>query len=245
MRRVDSVTARPPLGTGGTPVKGRNRKPEKAFHTGWTIAKNRKNCYTLNYGNFQDGLFTAALCPSPAKQGAEIRRPGIFPELPVKRIRRNFFLLWGFLIIAAAYSQSGGRVMYVATKNAELKSSTGFFADTVITLQYGDQVTVVRENGRWTEVRPARRPSISGWILANSLTSKRIISSGSGTSASADELALAGKGFSEEVEQAYKGRGGPPAANYAEIDAMEALSVSRQDLYNFLVEGRLNTGEQQ
>jgi uncharacterized protein YgiM (DUF1202 family) len=135
--------------------------------------------------------------------------------------------------------------MYVATRNAELKSSTGFFADTVITLQYGDQVTVVRENGKWIEVKPAKRPSVSGWILGNSLTSKRIISSGTGTgtSASADELALAGKGFSEEVEQAYKSRGGASAANYAEIDAMEILIVSRQELYDFLVEGHLNTGE--
>jgi uncharacterized protein YgiM (DUF1202 family) len=141
------------------------------------------------------------------------------------------------------YSQSGGRVMYVATRNAELKSSTGFFADTVITLQYGDQVTVVQENGKWMEVRPAKRSSVSGWILANSLTSKRIISSGTGTSASADELALAGKGFSEEVEQAYKSRGGASAAHYAEVDAMETLIVSRQELYNFLVEGHLNTGE--
>jgi uncharacterized protein YgiM (DUF1202 family) len=159
-------------------------------------------------------------------------------------MKRNLFLIWGILILgsAAVYSQSGSRVMFVATKNAELKSSTGFFADTVITLQYGDQVTVVQENSRWMEVRPAKRPSVSGWILTNSLTSKRIIS-GTGTSASADELALAGKGFSEEVEQSYKSRNSASAANYAEIDAMEAQTVSRQELYDFLLEGHLNTGE--
>jgi uncharacterized protein YgiM (DUF1202 family) len=161
-------------------------------------------------------------------------------------MKRKLFLIWVILVmsITAVHSQSGGsRIMYVATKNAELKSSTGFFADTVITLQYGDQVTVVQENSRWMEVKPAKRPSVSGWILANSLTAKRIISSGPGTSASADELALAGKGFSEEVEQAYKNRGGASAANYAEIDAMEALTVPLQSLYDFLVEGHLNTGE--
>jgi hypothetical protein len=162
-------------------------------------------------------------------------------------MKRNIVLVWIILVSGAAalYAQAGGRIMYVATKNAELKSSTGFFADTVVTLQYGDQVTVLRESGRWLEVRPIKRPSISGWILANSLTGKRIISSGSGASASADELALAGKGFSEEVEQAYRNRGGAPAANYAEVDAMEAISVSPQELYEFLVEGHLNTGEEQ
>jgi uncharacterized protein YgiM (DUF1202 family) len=161
-------------------------------------------------------------------------------------MKRKLFLIGGILLInaAALHSQSGGRIMYVATKNVELKSSTGFFADTVITLQYGDQVTVVQENGRWMEVKPAKRPSVNGWILTNSLTSKRIIS-GAGTSASANELALAGKGFSEEVEQAYKNRGGAAAENYAEIDAMETLIVPLQDLYDFLLEGHLNTGERQ
>jgi uncharacterized protein YgiM (DUF1202 family) len=163
----------------------------------------------------------------------------------MERSKRSLFLVLGILIIGtvAVYAQSGGRVMYVATRDAELKSSTGFFADTVITLQYGDQVTVLRENGKWMEVKPAKRPSSSGWILGNSLTSKRIISSGSGTSASADELALAGKGFSEDVEQAYKSRASASAANYAEVDAMEALTVSREELHKFLVEGHLNTGE--
>jgi uncharacterized protein YgiM (DUF1202 family) len=162
-------------------------------------------------------------------------------------MKRNLVFIWIILASGAAalYPQTDGRIMYVATKNAELKSSTGFFADTVITLQYGDQVTVLGESGRWLEVRPARRPSVSGWILANSLTGKRIISSGSGASASADELALAGKGFSEEVEQAYRNRDSASAANYAEVDAMEAISVSPQELYDFLVEGHLNAGEQQ
>jgi hypothetical protein len=189
---------------------------------------------------FEYGVFSI-------KKDAKVCKYGRFLEIFMKRNKQSLFFAWGILIIAvtAAHSQSGvNRIMYVATKNAELKSSTGFFADTVITLQYGDQVTAVRENGKWTEVRPAKRPSISGWLLSNSLTSKRIISSGSGTSASADELALAGKGFSEEVEQAYKSRGGASAANYADIDAMEALAVSREDLYTFLVEGRLKTGEE-
>jgi hypothetical protein len=180
------------------------------------IEKIRKNCYTLN-----------------------------MIKMSMKRNKHNLFLALGILMIgtAAVHAQPGSRVMYVATRDAELKSSTGFFADTVITLQYGDQVTVLRENGKWMEVKPAKRPSVSGWILANSLTSKRIISSGSGTSASADELALAGKGFSEEIEQAYKSRAGGSAANYAEVDAMEAFTVSVEELYRFLVEGHLNTGE--
>jgi uncharacterized protein YgiM (DUF1202 family) len=156
--------------------------------------------------------------------------------------KRLLLILFGVLSISGITAQNQGRIMYVATKNVELKSSTGFFAETVIVLQYGDQVTVVRENGKWMEVQPVRQPSRTGWILTNSLTSKRIVS-GAAASASADELALAGKGFSREVEQSYKKRISGSVANYQEIDAMEALSVSKQELYDFLTEGHLNKGD--
>ncbi|MDR3337687.1 MAG: hypothetical protein LBT16_10830 [Treponema sp.] len=156
--------------------------------------------------------------------------------------KRLLLILFGVLSISGITAQTQGRIMYVATKNVELKSSTGFFAETVVVLQYGDQVTVVRENGKWREVQPVRQPSLNGWILANSLTSKRIVS-GAAASASADELALAGKGFSQEVERSYKKRTSGSVVNYQEIDAMEEISVSRQELYDFLTEGHLNKGD--
>ncbi|GHV87678.1 hypothetical protein AGMMS50267_00380 [Spirochaetia bacterium] len=149
-------------------------------------------------------------------------------------------LIAGIAVVAGAAAQTAqGKVMYVATKNAELKSSTGFFADTVAVLQYGEQVTVIRENGKWLEIRPVNRTTLTGWLLANSLTSKRIVA-GTAASASADELALAGKGFSEEVEIAYKKNA---SVSYVEIDAMETLMVSKQDLYDFLIQGHLKTGD--
>jgi hypothetical protein len=127
--------------------------------------------------------------------------------------------------------------MYVAVKSAALKSSTWFFAGTRGTLQMGDTVTVLQENGKWAEVRSAAG-SLTGWIASASLTAKRVVASGS-ASASAGELALAGKGFNQEVENAYKQNG---ALDYAPIDALEAQNVSVEDLYNFIVEGRLTGG---
>jgi uncharacterized protein YgiM (DUF1202 family) len=149
-------------------------------------------------------------------------------------------LIVGMVVIAGAAAQtSQGKTMYVATKNAELRSSTGFFAQTVAVLQYGEQVTVIRETSKWMEVRPVTRATLTGWLLANSLTSRRIVA-GAAASASADELALAGKGFSAEVENAYK-RNAP--VNYVEIDAMEAQNVSKEDLLDFLRQGHLKEGD--
>ncbi|MDR2257993.1 MAG: hypothetical protein LBE14_02460 [Treponema sp.] len=139
---------------------------------------------------------------------------------------------------AGAQMARGGTV-YVAAKSIALKSSTGFFARTQGTLAYGDAVTVIQIHGKWAEVRSAARSSLTGWTAASNLTAKRIIS-GSSTTATNKEVALAGKGFSQEVENAYKADG---KLNYADVDKTEAITVSEQDLFTFLNDGHLALGE--
>jgi SH3-like domain-containing protein len=144
----------------------------------------------------------------------------------------------GIMALSGAAAQSlRGKTLYVAIKSAALKSSTGFFAGTRATLKLGDSVTVLQEKGKWVEVRAQAG---SGWIASSSLTSKRIIASGA-TSASAGEIALAGKGFNQEVENAYKQSG---TLNYAAIDAIEAQTTPADVLQRFLEEGRLAMGDQ-
>jgi hypothetical protein len=147
----------------------------------------------------------------------------------------------GMAVLCGLAAQS--QTMYVATKNVSLKTGTGLFAGTVpgITLQYGDQVVVLRESTGWMQVRPAKDPAKTGWVRTNSLSLRRIVS-GSNTSASAGELALAGKGFSADVENSYRQSSGAQL-NYAEIDRMEAQVVEPQDLFQFLDQGGLNKGE--
>jgi hypothetical protein len=58
------------------------------------------------------------------------------------------------------------------------------------------------------------------------------------TSASGDELALAGKGFSKQVENEFKGKN--PNINYAWIDRMEKFVVSQKQSQQFLKEGELS-----
>jgi hypothetical protein len=57
---------------------------------------------------------------------------------------------------------------------------------------------------------------------------------------SANEVALAGKGFNQEVEDAYRNQGN---LNYADVDLVEAITVSEDDLRRFLEEGRLSMGD--
>jgi SH3-like domain-containing protein len=129
--------------------------------------------------------------------------------------------------------------MYVTAKTIEVKSSTSFFADTLGSLAYGAPVSVLQEYGKWAQIKSTEPPGLSGWVAVASLTAKRIIV-GSSTSASANEIALAGKGFNQEVENAYRQNG---TLNYEAIDDMEAIRIPNRQLFSFLQEGRLARGE--
>jgi uncharacterized protein YgiM (DUF1202 family) len=130
--------------------------------------------------------------------------------------------------------------MYVAAKQAEVKSGTGLLAEKRGTVVYGEQVTVLQVDGKWSEIRSTGQSAISGWVSTSALTSRRIVATGATTSASASDLALAGKGFSARTEQKYKNA---DSLNYTQVDRMEAETVSNQALYDFLTEGQLKKGE--
>jgi len=148
-----------------------------------------------------------------------------------------------FTAVSAIQAQaSKGGTMYVAAKTVELKSSVGFFASAKGTLAYGAAVTVLQINGNWAEVRSTANSSLSGWTAVANLSAKRIVSgaaTGAATGATASEVALAGKGFNQEIENAYKANG---RLNYADVDRTEAQHVSKKELQDFIIEGHLSQG---
>ena len=146
-----------------------------------------------------------------------------------------------FIAGFAAAQVARGGTLYVAVKSVPLKSSTWFFAGTKGTLNYGDRVTVLQVNGKWVEVRSVTNSSLSGWTQSANMSAKQIVSGNTGT-ASAQDIALAGKGFNQEVEDVYKAKGN---LNYADVDRTERISVSETDLLRFIEEGHLSKGDQQ
>jgi uncharacterized protein YgiM (DUF1202 family) len=153
-------------------------------------------------------------------------------------MKRLMFIALFCLAAVGLFAQRAGSTMYVNVNSASLKSSTGFFASSTGTVRYGDQVTIVSVNGKWSQIRTG---NTTGWIPSASLTTKRISTQGNTANASASEIALAGKGFSPEVEAEYKKSGEP--LNYTAIDAMERVTVTDGDLLAFIEEGHLAKGE--
>ena len=146
-----------------------------------------------------------------------------------------FVLLIIIISNISIFSQSQERTMYVAVKSADVKSSSGAFAEKRGVVNLGDVVTMIRASGNWAEIRT--RTSLSGWVALSSLSSKRV--TGTGLSSSAGEIALAGKGFSPETEVEYKKNG----LDYAWVDRMETLIIPENELRKFVEDGRLARGQ--
>jgi len=156
-------------------------------------------------------------------------------------MKKNLVMLClGLFVVASAIPAQArkGGTMYVAVKTVELKSAAGFFASAKGNLAYGAAVTVLQIDDKWAEVKSVSSPSVSGWVSIANLSAKRVVSNTS-TGATAQEVALAGKGFNQEIENAYKSGG---KLNYADVDRTEAQKVSSRELRDFISEGRLFTG---
>ena len=130
--------------------------------------------------------------------------------------------------------------MSVQIRKGSLRAAPSFLGKITGPVGYGDRVTVLEEKGAWRRV--AAPSGDRGWIHLSALTEKRIVLQAGGadvqTSARADEVALAGKGFSEQVETAYRRRN--PQLKYAWLDRMEGYAVSAEEMAAFLRDGGLD-----
>ena len=156
----------------------------------------------------------------------------------MKKMIIMFCLYICVAVLLPAQTSRGTSTMFVAIRTLNLRTSTGFFASTTSTLEYGHEVTVLQTSGDWMEISSVSNPGINGWAKSASLTPRRILP-GDETSTVAREVALAGRGFNQEVENSYMESG---ELNFADVDRVEAQRVTVNQLRNFLVEGHLSQG---
>lgn len=143
------------------------------------------------------------------------------------------FMTWlAVMGSVAAY----GETLSVQVKSGEVRSTPSFLGKIVGRLPYGAQVASTGERGDWLGVSGA---GVRGWMHRSALTDKKIVFRAGAANvnqyATSDELSLAGKGFNEEVENAYKARN--PNVDFTWIDQMEAVTVSQSEMLRFLQEG--------
>ena len=147
------------------------------------------------------------------------------------------------LMCCAALMATGAwaaKEMSVQVRDGQLRNRASFLGTVTATVAYGDRVTVSQTQAGWCEVATAAGKT--GWIHESALTPKKVVLA-SGTadarvqSVGSEEVALAGKGFSKEVEAEYKKQN--QDVDYTWVDWMGQQTVSSERLVAFLKQGNL------
>jgi hypothetical protein len=181
--------------------------------------------------------------------------PGVGENLPLgvtigsrRRImtrRGRIILITLFLSLSLVFSGSAEpqKIMNVQIREGQVRSTPSFLGTISAKLSYGDRVEIIQDQGPWKKV--AARGGVQGWMHVSALTAKNIVlKAGSGnvrTSATGGEIALAGKGFSEEVERQYKKLN--HNLDYTWVDRMERFQVSPEQMQAFLKQGNVVPAE--
>ena len=147
------------------------------------------------------------------------------------------WILAGCMALAATAAWAA-KEMSVQVRDGQLRNRASFLGTVVGTVAYGDRVTVNQTQAGWCEVSIAGK---TGWIHESALTPKKVVLA-SGTAdaragASGEEVALAGKGFSKEVEAEYKKQN--KNVDYTWVDWMGRQTVPSEQLVEFLKQGDL------
>ncbi len=126
----------------------------------------------------------------------------------------------------------------IKVKETRVRSSPKFYAKAICRMERGDRLAKTGELEGWYKVRTPGGET--GWVHSSAVETKKLrLSSGEWveTEASPDEVALAGKGFNEEVETEY--RRTHSDLDYTWVDKMEKIEVKESEMRDFLKKGKL------
>ncbi|MCP4291657.1 MAG: SH3 domain-containing protein [bacterium] len=147
------------------------------------------------------------------------------------------------LLIIAGLAWAGGEMMSVQVRTTKLRARPSFLGATVTSVGYGAQVAVERTQGPWVKV--SIPDGESGWLHESALSEDELaMVSGTidaNTGASGDEIALAGKGFNDQVENEYQKK--HSELDYTWVDLMEKMVITPEQAEKFLADGQVQPNE--
>lgn len=151
-------------------------------------------------------------------------------------MRRVLLLLLLTVGVAIAAPKVGSTVT-IRVLSAKIMKAPKFIGSAAGNVSRGEQLTVKEVKGDWYRVDG----SSTGWVHKSNVTEGKVqLSSkpgGSGGSVNRDEMELAGRGFTPEVEQKYKQ--GNPSLDFSHVDNIEKTEIDPAELEAFVTEGGL------
>ena len=133
--------------------------------------------------------------------------------------------------------------MSVQVRDGKVRATPSQLGRVVAVTEYGAVVQAGDLQNGWYPVTTA--DGKTGWLHESALSKKRISmragATDAATGASSDEVALAGKGFNEQVEAKFKKDG---KLDYTWVDRMATLDADAGRIEQFRTQGHLTGGAQ-
>jgi len=149
---------------------------------------------------------------------------------------KSSLLLVFFLLIGSTAAQADP--VWVQVRESMLRSEPRFYAPSVGSVRYGDQLEKVSDEKGWIRVQAKGR---TAYLPLSAVSRDHIVLSSADlkkVTADSPEVVLAGKGFSKEVEQQYKKD--DKSLRYDLVDDVERNArVSSVEVRQFIKDGGL------
>jgi len=161
----------------------------------------------------------------------------------MKTVSRFLHVVLIALAALVAIAWVAGQVARIQVRQATVRSQPGYFmGETLGTIPYDTPTTISEIRGTWLKVAAEGHPQ--GWVNETAVftreTNLHSDSSAVQETTSQDELSLAGRGFTQQMEAQY--RQGNNNGNYPDVDRIEHDALYLTDdaqLLPFLREGGL------
>jgi hypothetical protein len=144
-------------------------------------------------------------------------------------------ILLGLLMVTSGAMAASVKVI---TQEAMIRKNKRFFAPVVSRVPYGAIIQELERQGDWLRVSYQGK---QGWIHISAVQEQKFdlssLSTEKATEASQEEVALAGKGFTPEVEKAFRDKN--PKMRYDLVDQIQSIRIGDAQLQAFIRAGNL------
>jgi hypothetical protein len=150
------------------------------------------------------------------------------------------------MALLLAVGDASAETVYVQGRTAKLRAGKTSLDKEVADLRFGDELTVVKRDGQWLQVKTAGGQT--GWIFANKVSATKP-KGGDDTLAAlgknmrqreaSDVSASAGARGLDKASEDYANRSGIKPEDRAAIDRMTGYQVPESEVEAFLKEGKL------
>ncbi len=150
-------------------------------------------------------------------------------------------LLW-LVGLLAGLGPGWAETLKVERPDTQLYAAPNFGSASLGPVPVGAETAVLSRSGDWFQVNYQGK---TGWLhklafpqaKAPGMSLPGMLTGGPVRETKSDEVALAGKGFTPEVEAGYRQKN--PGLNYAQVDQIERFQVNATQLAAFIKDGGL------